>query len=585
MAPSGAENLHFQHNGSKTRDQSAEKMLKINQNMSFCVFYIGIPGLTQKLKVSKCVCRSPLAIGEAAPSSFAIFGPARGQIHGKNAKNILKNELMLALTALAHDRSLPQSVVLSAIQAALEHAYKKDANGQEVRVDLDPDTGNTVVRTIKVVVETVEESDLEISLSQAQNHFPDIKIGEEVTTGYIEPDPGRITAQTARQLVLQKLREAERQLVANEYSNKIGEIMSGTISRIEGRDVIVSLGRGEAVMPPQEQVNSEKYRIGQQLKFIILKLDQERRGHEIVVSRSNVDLLKELFVLEVPEINSGIIEIKNIVREPGSRSKIAVNSIQDGIDAVGACVGLRGLRIQNVVNELLGEKIDVIEWSEDPVEFIIKSLSPSEVEKVMLNSTENSAQVTVPESQLSLAIGKDGQNVRLAAKLCGWKVDISSENNMSEVADNEPKTELAKAGIDSNTEELLKVVDVNTIEQIKNMSKDELLGIGGMTENRLKALREIIPSSKPDKTEESSEIKEEIVEKIVSDSEVFSSDELVEIMENSKSSENEDDDIDEEKTSVGEKDIWNIDSIVKKKSGNSKKGVIRFAEDIDDLKN
>ena len=179
-------------------------------------------------------------------------------------------------------------------------------------------------------------------------------------------------------------------------------------------------------MPPQEQVNSEKYRVGQQLKFVIQKLDQERRGHEIVVSRSNVDLLRELFVLEVPEISSGIIEIKNIVREPGSRSKIAVNSSQQGIDAVGACVGLRGLRIQNVVNELLGEKIDVIEWSEDPVEFIIKSLSPSDVEKVSLNSSENSAQVTVPESQLSLAIGKDGQNVRLAARLCGWKVDILS---------------------------------------------------------------------------------------------------------------------------------------------------------------
>ena len=491
---------------------------------------------------------------------------------------------MLALTALAHDRSLPQSVVLSAIQAALEHAYKKDANGQEVRVDLDPDTGNTVVRTIKVVVEEVEDSDLEISLLQAQNHFPDIKIGEEVTTGYIEPDPGRITAQTARQLVLQKLREAERQIVANEYSNKIGEIMSGTISRIEGRDVIVSLGRGEAVMPPQEQVSSEKYRVGQQLKFIILKLDQERRGHEIVVSRSNVDLLRELFVLEVPEINNGIIEIKNIVREPGSRSKIAVNSIQDGIDAVGACVGLRGLRIQNVVNELLGEKIDIIEWSEDPVEFIIKSLSPSEVEKVLLNSTENSAQVTVPETQLSLAIGKDGQNVRLAAKLCGWKVDISSNSAPNEENDI-PETELSKAGVDLNTEELLKVASVSTIEQIKNMSKDELLIINGMTEKRLKALREIIPSSKPDKTEESSEVKEEIVEKIVSDSEVFSSDDLVEIMENSKGQGNEEDDSDQKENSVGEKDIWNIDSIVKKKSGNSKKGVIRFAEDIDDLKN
>tara|TARA_Y100001980_G_C14555448_1_gene343987 strand:+ start:5350 stop:6825 length:1476 start_codon:yes stop_codon:yes gene_type:complete len=491
---------------------------------------------------------------------------------------------MLALTALAHDRSLPQSVVLSAIQAALEHAYKKDANGQEVRVDLDPDTGNTVVRTIKIVVETVEDNDLEISLSQAQDHFPDIKVGEEVTTGYIEPDPGRITAQTARQLVLQKLREAERQLVANEYSNKIGEIMTGSVSRIEGRDVIVSLGRGEAVMPPQEQVSSEKYRVGQQLKFIILKLDQERRGHEIVVSRSNVDLLRELFVLEVPEISSGIIEIKNIVREPGSRSKIAVNSNQDGIDAVGACVGLRGLRIQNVVNELLGEKIDVIEWSEDPVEFIIKSLSPSEVERVMLNSTENSAQVTVPESQLSLAIGKDGQNVRLAAKLCGWKVDISSDTNSNENDNNEPKTELSKAGIDSNTEELLKVASVTNIDQIKNMSKDDLLSISGMTEKRLKALREIIPSSAPEKVEAKEVVDDEIVEKIVSDSEVFSSDDLVEIMENSKNEDSEDES-EPEKPSVGEKDIWNIDSIVKKKSGNPKKGVIRFAEDIDDLKN
>lgn len=491
---------------------------------------------------------------------------------------------MLALTALAHDRSLPQSVVLSAIQAALEHAYKKDANGQEVRVDLDQDSGNTIVRTIKIVVETVEDNDLEISLSQAQNHFPDIKVGEEVTTGYIEPDPGRITAQTVRQLVLQKLREAERQLVANEYSSKVGEIMSGTITRIEGRDVIVSLGRGEAVMPPQEQVNSEKYRVGQQLKFIIQKLDQERRGHEIVVSRSNVDLLRELFVLEVPEISSGVIEIKNIVREPGSRSKIAVNSNQQGVDAVGACVGLRGLRIQNVVNELLGEKIDVIEWSEDPVEFIIKSLSPSDVEKVSLNSSENSAQVTVPESQLSLAIGKDGQNVRLAARLCGWKVDIKSDTNSNENENIEPKTELAKAGIDSNTEELLKVIKVTKADQIKTMSNEELLNISGMTEKRLKALRQIIPSTVTEKIEEANQVDDEIIEKIVSDNEVFSNDDLVEIVETTKSEDNLPEKEDE-KPSLGEKDIWNIDSIVKKKSGKPKKGVIRFAEDIDDLKN
>ena len=356
--------------------------------------------------------------------------------------------MMLALTALAHDRSLPQSVVLSAIQFALEHSYKKDANGQEVRVDLNPDTGDTVVRTIKTVVDEVEDSDLEISLSQAQDHYPDITVGEEVTTGYIEPDPGRITAQTSRQLLLQKLREAERQLVADEYSDRIGEVMAGTVQRIEGRDVIVSLGRGEAVMPLQEQVSAEKYRVGQQLKFFISKLDQERRGPEVIVSRSNVDLLRGLFEIEVPEINTGVIEIKNIVREAGSRSKIAVNSNQEGIDAVGACVGLRGLRIQNVVNELLGEKIDVIEWSEDPVEFIIKSLSPSDVETVKLSAADKSAQVVVPENQLSLAIGKDGQNVRLAAKLCGWKVDIQSDSSSKEVNEDATSTELSKNGID-----------------------------------------------------------------------------------------------------------------------------------------
>ena len=285
----------------------------------------------------------------------------------------------------------------------------------------------------------------------------------------------------------------------------------------------------------------------------------------------------------MPEISSGIIEIKNIVREPGSRSKIAVNSTQQAVDAVGACVGLRGLRIQNVVNELLGEKIDVIEWSEDPVEFIIKSLSPSDVEKVLLNSTENSAQVTVPETQLSLAVGKDGQNVRQAARLCGSKVDITSNTNSNENEDAEPKTELAKAGVDSNTEELLKVLNLTKIDQIKNMTNEILLDISGMTEKRLKALRQIIPSLVAEKIKEEIQVDEKIVEKIVSDSEVFSSDDLVEIVESSKNDDNQLDKEDD-KPAVGEKDIWNIDSIVKKKSAKPKKGVIRFAEDIDDLK-
>ena len=498
--------------------------------------------------------------------------------------------MMLALTALAHDRSLPQSVVLSAIQFALEHSYKKDANGQEVRVDLNPDTGDTVVRTIKTVVDEVEDSDLEISLSQAQDHYPDITVGEEVTTGYIEPDPGRITAQTSRQLLLQKLREAERQLVADEYSDRIGEVMAGTVQRIEGRDVIVSLGRGEAVMPLQEQVSAEKYRVGQQLKFIISKLDQERRGPEVIVSRSNVDLLRGLFEIEVPEINSGVIEIKNIVREAGSRSKIAVNSNQEGIDAVGACVGLRGLRIQNVVNELLGEKIDVIEWSEDPVEFIIKSLSPSDVETVKLSAADKSAQVVVPENQLSLAIGKDGQNVRLAAKLCGWKVDIQSDSS-KEVNEDATSTELSKNGIDVNTEEILKVAGISTVNQIKEMLDKDLLEISGMTEKRLQEVRSQIPGASGTKIESIDENEkakvEELAEKIVSENEVFSQEDIVEIVESSNSVNDVEEPEVEEKEKmdeVKEDDIWNIDSIVKKNNKKTKKGVIRFAEDIEDLK-
>ena len=498
---------------------------------------------------------------------------------------------MLALTALAHDRSLPQGVVLEAMQLALEHAYKKDSDGQDVRVDLDLETGDQVVRTIRTVAEEIEDEVTQISLTEAKKHYPDINVGEEITTGYMDPDPGRITAQSSRQLLLQKLREAERKLVADEYSDRIGEIMTGTIQRIEGRDVIVSLGRGEALMPIQEQVSAEKYRVGQQLKFMISKLDQDRRGPEVIVSRANVDLLKGLFEIEVPEISSGVILIKHIVREAGSRSKIAVHSTQEGVDAVGACVGLRGLRIQNVVNELLGEKIDVIEWSEDPVDFIIKSLSPSDVESVKLNAADKSAKVAVPEHQLSLAIGKDGQNVRLAAKLSGWKVDILSDKvSLTQGADEKiinKSSELSKIGITFNTEEILKVGNIKTVKEISSISDQNLLEISGMTKKRLEEVRLLIPSDLPkptpvslDKKSNSAEV-EDLAKKIVTEDDVFTQEDLNEIISvNEEKSEEK-----ETKTpEVTEDDIWNIDKIVKKKSTKAKKGVIRFAEDIEDLR-
>jgi transcription antitermination factor NusA-like protein len=344
-------------------------------------------------------------------------------------------------------------------------------------------------------------------------------------------------------------------------------------------------------MPIQEQVSAEKYRVGQQLKFMISKLDQDRRGPEVIVSRANVDLLKGLFEIEVPEISSGVILIKHMVREAGSRSKIAVHSTQEGVDAVGACVGLRGLRIQNVVNELLGEKIDVIEWSEDPVDFIIKSLSPSDVESVKLNAADKSAKVAVPEHQLSLAIGKDGQNVRLAAKLSGWKVDILSDKvSLTQGADEKiinKSSELSKIGITFNTEEILKVGNIKTVKEISSISDQNLLEISGMTKKRLEEVRLLIPSDLPkptpvslDKKSNSAEV-EDLAKKIVTEDDVFTQEDLNEIISvNEEKSEEK-----ETKTpEVTEDDIWNIDKIVKKKSTKAKKGVIRFAEDIEDLR-
>ena len=330
----------------------------------------------------------------------------------------MKNEMLLAVTQLAAERNLSHSVVVSAIKSALENAYKRDelAKGQDVKVDLNPTTGETVVRTVRRVVEVIENIDEEIALSEAQKQFKEVKVGDEITTGFIEHNPGRIAAQTAKQIVIQKLREAERELVLKEFSDKTGQILNGTIQRVDPKHVVISLGKGEGIMPITEQINGERYRVGQQLKFLVQRVENSVRGPEIILSRNDPGLLRELFKTEVPEIFNGVIEIKALSREAGSRSKIAVFSNQEGVDAVGACVGLRGLRIQNVVNELLGEKIDVVEWNEDDAEFIKKSLSPAEVQKVVLNEITGSSLVIVPEDQLSLAIGKDGQNERLAAK-------------------------------------------------------------------------------------------------------------------------------------------------------------------------
>ena len=523
----------------------------------------------------------------------------------------MKNEMLLAVTQLAAERNLSHSVVVSAIKSALENAYKRDelAKGQEIKVDLNPTTGETIVRTIKRVVEIVENINEEIALSEAQKQFKEVKIGDEITTGFIEHNPGRIAAQTAKQIVIQKLREAERELVFKEFSDKRGELLNGTIQRIDPKHIVVSLGKGEGILPITEQVTAERYRVGQQLKFLLIKVENSIRGPEIVLSRNDPGLLRELFKTEVPEIFNGVIEIKAMSREAGSRSKIAVFSTQDGVDAVGACVGLRGLRIQNVVNELLGEKIDVVEWHEDDSEFIKKSLSPAQVQKVVLNQITASSLVIVPEDQLSLSIGKDGQNVRLAAKLTEWKLDIQHQGSIS--ADQnfvelklQSSTLIKKLGFASRTEKLIISEKINTLGELA-IKKEGLLNVKGFGPKSLEEVNAILKSyldssestalqdkkgsvieddSVSSVTEESVTEEIEKLEDEQSMEDVDVQEEILELEILEKTQEKSPEKVEEAiEETVPADDIWNIGKISKVKTSNNSQ-TLRFAEDIEGIR-
>ena len=340
----------------------------------------------------------------------------------------MKSDFLIALTQLAAERHLPKEQVLQAIEVALASAFKKDnpASGQNISVKLNPNTGDVNVFALKTVVDVVEDDEREIGLQEAQTIMHTAVVGDEVASP--EPLPhnaSRIAAQTAKQVVLQRLREAERDLLFQEFMQHKDDVVSGVVEQIEpGHVVSLDLGRAQAIIPRDEQVPSERYRKGQRVKVYVLDVRSSNKGPEILVSRSNKNLLKRLFEIEVPEVYNGVVEIKAIARDAGFRSKVAVNSTQEGIDPVGSCIGIRGNRIQSIVNELQGEKIDVVAWDADPRVFIAKALSPSEVVHVDLAPEEQTATVVVPDRQLSLAIGKEGQNARLAARLAGWRLDI-----------------------------------------------------------------------------------------------------------------------------------------------------------------
>jgi N utilization substance protein A len=335
---------------------------------------------------------------------------------------------MLAITQLAAEKNLPKEVVLEAIENALASAFRKNnfMPTQNVSAKINQETGQVAVFAGKTVVQDVTDPIREISLDDAQKINKYAQLDEEIMIEATPQNAGRIAAQTAKQVVLQRLREAEREIVFEEFSDKENEIVTGVVQRIEPKQITLDLGRTEAILPSTEQVRTEHYRTGQRVKVYILGVHRSVHGPQVIVSRTHRNLLRRLLELEVPEMHQGAIELKAIAREAGQRSKIAVAARQEGIDPIGSCVGLRGIRIQNIVNELNGEKIDVVEWDASSSVFIANALSPAQVESVVVNNENKVAVVIVPDRQLSLAIGREGQNARLAAKLTGWRIDIKS---------------------------------------------------------------------------------------------------------------------------------------------------------------
>ncbi len=346
----------------------------------------------------------------------------------------MKSEFLLAVTQLASERNLPKEVVFKAVELALASAYHKDDFGSRhnISVKISPASGEVRVYAQKKVVEAPNDPYQEISLAEAQKVKRDAQIDDVVALEVIPPHAGRIAAQTAKQVVVQRLREAEREFILGEFVAKEGGIVSGIVQMIEPRQIVVNLGKAEGILPAQEQVRTERYRVGERLKLYLLEVNRIDRGPRLLLSRTHPNLVRRLFELEVPEVNNGFVELRAIAREPGSRSKVAVAALQEGVDPVGCCIGLRGIRIQNIVNELQGEKIDIVLWHHEPKVFVANALAPARVLSVDTDGLEMSATVIVPDGQLTLSIGKEGQNARLAAKLTGWKIDIKSASVAAE---------------------------------------------------------------------------------------------------------------------------------------------------------
>jgi len=390
--------------------------------------------------------------------------------------------------AVAREKSIDRRIVIQAMEDAIQKAAKSRYGAEnDIRCEIDPRTGETRLTRVLAVVENVENESTEITLADARRRRPDAEIGDFIAESLPPLDFGRVAAQNAKQVIVQKVREAERERQYNEYRDRVGEIVNGTVKRVEYGNVIVDLGRAEGIIRRDEMIPRENVRFGDRIRAFLYDVRREQRGPQIFLSRAKPEFMAKLFAMEVPEIYDGVVEIKSVARDPGSRAKIAVVSKDSSIDPVGACVGMRGQRVQAVVAELQGEKVDIIQWSPDAASFLVNALAPAEVSKVVLDEDSNRIEVVVPENQLSLAIGRRGQNVRLASQLTGWDIDILTEQEESERRQKEfaERSQLLMDSLDVDEviAQLLVTEGFATVEEVAFVDLAEIASIEGFDED------------------------------------------------------------------------------------------------------
>ena len=397
-------------------------------------------------------------------------------------------ELLQIADSVAREKTIDRKIVIEAMEDAIQKAAKSRYGAEnDIRCEIDPKTGETRLSRVMAVVEEVENDSTQINLADAKRRNPDAKIGDFIAEGLPPLDFGRVAAQNAKQVIVQKVREAERERQYGEYKDRVGEIINGTVKRVEYGNVIVDLGRAEGIIRRDEMIPRETPRYGDRIRSYIYDVRREPRGPQIFLSRAKPEFMSKLFAMEVPEIYDNVVEIKSVARDPGSRAKIAVISKDSSIDPVGACVGMRGARVQAVVNELQGEKVDIIQWNADAATFIVNALAPAEVSKVVLDEDAARIEVVVPEAQLSLAIGRRGQNVRLASQLTGWDIDILTEQEESERRQKEFTERSAMfmecLDVDEVIAQLLVTEGFASVEEVAFVDSSEVAHIEGFDEN------------------------------------------------------------------------------------------------------